>query len=132
VEEVLVAAVVVEQSEQPAQGLEEEELACAAHRWDVCDQPLDQDLVFQWVVEVRHDHEEVLVACGLGAWHRLVDLEEGSPVEGRDVAVEDKDRGAVEEEEADHRLRKVAVVVCLAVSRRYARGRMPAIVPRLV
>lgn len=81
---------------------------------------------------MRHDHEEVLVACGLGAWRRLVDLEEGSPVEGRGVAVEDKDRGAVEVEEVDHRLRKVAVVVCLAVSRRYAPGRMPAIVLRRV
>jgi hypothetical protein len=49
VEEVLVAAavVVVEQSEQPAQGSGEAELACAAPRWDVCDQLLDRDSVFQ-------------------------------------------------------------------------------------
>jgi hypothetical protein len=124
------AAVAVEPSEQPAQGLGEAELACAAPRWGVCDQLLDQGLVFQWVAEVRHDHGEVLVACVLEAWHRLVGLEEGTPVEGRGVVVEDRDRDAVEEEGADRRLRKVAVVVYPAVSRQYAPGRMPAIVPR--
>jgi hypothetical protein len=127
-----VEEVLVEASEQPAQGLAEEELACAAPRWDAYDQLLDQELVFQWVAEARHEHVEVPVACGLGALHRLAGLEEGSPAEGRGVVVGDKDRDVVGEEEADHRLRRVAVVVYPAVSRRYAPGRMPAIGPRLV
>lgn len=88
--------------------------------------------MFQWAAEVRHGQGEVLVACGLGALHKLVGPEEGNPAEGRGVAVEGKDRDVVEEEEADHRLRTVAVAVNLAVSRRYAPGRMPATVPRRV
>ena len=39
--------VLVEQYEQPGQGLVEEELACAAPRWGACDRLLDQDWVFQ-------------------------------------------------------------------------------------
>jgi hypothetical protein len=89
-------------------------------------------LGFQWVAGARHEHEEVLVACGLEASHRLVGLEEGSPAEDRGVAVEGRDRDVAGEGEADHKLRKVAVVVYLAVSRRYAPGRMPAIGPRRV
>lgn len=58
--------------------------------------------------------------------------EEGNPAEGRGVAVGDKDRDVVEEEEADHMPRKVAVAANPAVSRRYAPGRMPATVPRPV
>lgn len=88
--------------------------------------------MFQWAVGVQHDQEEVLEACGQGALHRLVDLEEGIPAEGRGAAVEDKDRDVVEEEEAVHRLRRVAVAVNPAVSRRYALGRMPAIVLKRV
>ena len=67
-----------------------------------------------------------------GGMHRLVGLEEGSPAEGKGVAVEDRDRDVVEEEEADHRLRTVAVAVNPAVSRQCAPGRRPAIVPRQV
>lgn len=88
--------------------------------------------MFQWAAGVQHDQEEVLGACGLGALHRLVGLEEDIPAEGRGAAVEDRDRDVVEEEEAGHRLRIVAVAANPAVSRRYAPGRMPVIVLRRV
>lgn len=121
----------VEQSEQPVQGLAEEELACAAPRWGACDQLLDQGLVFRWAVGAQHDQEEgALGACGQGASHRLVGLEEGILAVGRGVEVEDRDRDVVEEEEADHRLRTVVVAANPAVSKRYAPGQMPAIVLR--
>ena len=59
--------VLAEEAERPEQGLVEEELACAAPHWGACDLLLGQGLVFRWAVELRHDQEEVLVACGLGA-----------------------------------------------------------------
>ena len=81
---------------------------------------------------MQHDQEEVLEACGQGALHRLADLEEGNLAEGRGAAAEDRDRDVAEGAEADHRPRTVAVAVNPAVSRRYAPGRTPVIVPRRV
>jgi len=88
--------------------------------------------VFQWAVGVQHGQGEVLGAYGQGALHRLADLEEGNLAEGKGAAAEDRDRDVAEEAEADHRLRIVAVAANPAVSRRYAPGRMPVIVPRRV
>ena len=88
--------------------------------------------MFQWAAGVQRDQEEVLEACDQGALHRLADLEEDNLAEGRGAAAEDRDRDVAEEAEADHRLRIVAVAANPAVSRRYAPGRMPVIVPRRV
>lgn len=85
--------------------------------------------MFLSAVEAQRVVVEVPVAS-VEAFHTRVGPE-GNPGEGRDVAAEGRDRvHAAEEEVADRKLRTIAVVVHLAVSRRYAPEQKLAIGPR--